>query len=300
MLDLDRLRVLHSVATTGSITGAAQTLHVTGSAVSQQLGRLEREVGQQLIERHGRGVRLTDAGVLLARDAGELLTQVERVETRLAERRGAIAGTLIIAAFATATRGLLAGVVRDLRSRHQDLSVSLAEQEPHESIPALSRGQLDIAIVQDWEGDELTVPDTLSRHHLTDDTFDLAVPADHPLAGRDSVALTDLLDEDWIGWSAPQICHGWLVRTLRTIGAQPRIAHTASEHATQLALVAAGLGVALIPRLGREPTPSSVSFVPVTEPPVRHIFALWRTSTSTRPAIAAALDTLHQQHTNTA
>ncbi|HEX4224953.1 MAG TPA: LysR substrate-binding domain-containing protein, partial [Pseudonocardiaceae bacterium] len=175
-----------------------------------------------------------------------------------------------------------------------DLRVALSEQEPHESIPALSRGQVDIAIVQDWADDELTVPDNLSRRHLTEDTLDLAVPADHRLAGQSGVALADLLDEDWIGWSATQICHDWLIHTLRITGTQPRIVHTASEHSTQLAFVAARLGVALIPRLGREPVTASVRFVPVTGLPVRRIHALWRTSASARPAISAAVDVLRR------
>ncbi|WP_052373051.1 LysR family transcriptional regulator [Amycolatopsis taiwanensis] len=294
MLNLDRLRVLHTVSVTGSVSNAARTLHVTTSAISQQIARLEREVGQRLVERHGRGIRLTEAGTFLARDAGELLTHVERVEAGLAEHRGTVTGTLAVAAFATAARGLLPGVLGTLRSRYPELRVSLSEREPHESIPALSRGRLDIAIVQEWPGDELTIPDGLTRCDLSEDTFDLALPADHPLAGRDRLAITELLDEDWIAWSDGQICHDWLVRTLRANDAQPCIAHTASEHATQLALVAAGLGVALIPRLGRDHAPSSVHFVPITPAPARRIFALQRTSASARPALRATLDTLQR------
>jgi DNA-binding transcriptional LysR family regulator len=163
MLNLERLRVLHAVWTTGSVVGAARTLHVTTSAVSQQIARLERDVGQKLVERQGRGIRLTEAGALLAHNAGDLLTHVERVEAGLAEHRGAVAGTLTIAAFATAARGLLPAVLTDLRSRYPDLSASLSEQEPHEAIPALTRGHLDVAIVQDWADDALTVPEGLSR-----------------------------------------------------------------------------------------------------------------------------------------
>jgi DNA-binding transcriptional LysR family regulator len=149
MLNLERLRVLHAIWTTGSVVGAADGLHVTTSAVSQQIARLEREVGQRLTERQGRGIRLTDAGLLLARGAVDLITHVERVEADLAAHRGTVTGPLTIAAFATAARGLLPGVLRDLRSRHEDLSLSLSEGEPHEVIPALSRGQVDIAVVQD-------------------------------------------------------------------------------------------------------------------------------------------------------
>jgi DNA-binding transcriptional LysR family regulator len=291
MLNLERLRVLHAVSTTGSVVGAAGVLHVTTSAVSQQLARLEREVGQPLVERRGRGIRLTDAGALLAGDAGELLTHVERVEANLAEHRGTVAGTVAIAAFATAARGLLPGALKDLRSRYPDLSVSMAEREPHEAIPALSRGDLDVAVVQDWADDVLTVPDGLSRRDLLDDPFDVALPVGHPHADRDSVAIAELADEDWISWSTGQICHDWLIRTL---GTRARVAHTASEHSTQLALVAAGLGAALIPRLGREPAPSSVRFVPITPSPTRRVFALWRTSAAARPAVGATIDALRR------
>ena len=257
--------------------------------MSQQLARLEREVGQRLVERQGRGIRLTDAGARLAGDAGGLLSHVERVEAGLAEHRGAVVGTVAIAAFATAARGLLPGALRDLRSRYPDLSVSLSEREPHEAIPALSRGDLDVAVVQDWADDVLAVPDGLSRQDLLDDPFDLALPTGHPHADRDSVAIAELAGEDWISWSTGQICHDWLVRTL---GAEARVRHTASEHSTQLALVAAGLGAALVPRLGREPAPPAVRFVPIDPAPTRRIFALWRASATARPAIGATIGAL--------
>jgi DNA-binding transcriptional LysR family regulator len=294
MMDLERLRVLHAVRLAGSVVGAAQALHVTTSAVSQQMARLEREAGQRLSERHGRGIRLTEAGELLAGEAAGLLAHAEQVEARLAGHRGVVAGRLSIAAFATAARGLLPGVLCDLRSGYPDLSVSLAEQEPHEAIPALRRGDLDIAVVQEWPDAALAVPGGLARQDLLRDPLDVALPAGHPLAGRDSVAIAELADDDWIGWSPGQICHDWLVRTLHSHGARPRVRHTASEHSTQLALVAAGLGAAVIPRLGREPAPVSVRFVPVAPAPVRCVFALWRASSAHRPAVSAALAALQR------
>src|SRR5690348_7804732 len=207
MLNLERLRVLHAVAATGSLAGASRALQVTTSAVSQQMARLEREAGQPLVERQGRGVRLTEAGALLADRAGEVLALVERAESDLAEHRGAVSGALTVAAFATAARGLLPGALRDLRAAHPALRVSLAEQEPHESVPALARGLVDVAVVQDWTDDPLAVSDGLARRHLLDDAFDVALPLAHPLAGRASVAVKELADDDWVGWSVGQICH---------------------------------------------------------------------------------------------
>jgi len=300
MLNLERLRVLHAVSVAGSVVGAARTLQVTTSAVSQQVARLEREIGQQLVERRGRGIVLTDAGALLAADAADLLTRVERVEASLARHRGAVAGTLAVAAFATAARGLLPGALRELRLRHPELTVSLVEQEPHEAIPALRRGAVDVAVVQDWVDDTLIVPDGLSRQDLLHDAFDVALPAGHPLAHRDRVAVKELAGDEWITWSSGQICHDWLVRTLHADGDAPRIAHTASEHSTQLALVAAGLGNAVIPRLGREATPRSVRVVAIDPPPTRCVFALWRDSAAARPAIRATVEALQRSHPTSA
>jgi len=292
VLNVERLRVLHAVAATASLSGAARSLHVTTSAVSQAMARLEREVGQPLVERQGRGIRLTEAGALLATRAGDLLRYVEEVESDLAEQRGTVSGALTVAAFATAARGLLPGALRDLRVRHPQLRVRLTELEPHESVPALARGDLDVAVVQDWPDDPLAVPEGLARRHLLDDTYDVALPLGHPLAGRGSVAVKELADDDWVGWSAGQICHDWLVRTLAADGLDPRVAHTASEHSTQLALVAAGLGAAVIPRLGREPAPPAVRFVAIDPPPARRVFARWRESAGARPAVRAVLESL--------
>lgn len=280
--------MLAAVATTGSVRGAADTLYVTTSAVSQQLARLEREIGQKLLERNGRGIRLTDAGTVLAGHADQLLAQVERVEADLAERQGAVAGLLRIGAFATAARGLLPDTLRALRADHPRLDVRLSECEPDEAIPAVCRADLDIAIVQDWRQAPLALPDGLSRLALLDDPFDVALPAEHPLAGRDAVSLTELSTEDWVSWTSGQICHDWLRRTLEELGSAPTIAHTASEHSTQLALVGAGLGAAIIPRLGRDPVPSAVRIIPIRPTPSRQVYALWRTSSARRPAIQAA------------
>ncbi|UJW32796.1 LysR family transcriptional regulator [Saccharothrix sp. AJ9571] len=278
MLNLERLRVLRAVSTTGSVSGAAAQLHVTTSAVSQQLARLEREVGQPLLERNGRGIRLTDAAALLAAHADRLLAQVERVEADLARHRGAVAGALSMAAFATAARGLLPGALRALRADHTGLRVRLDEREPPEAISGLCRGEVDVAVVQDWPESPLELPEGLSRETLLHDPLDLAVPVDHePRA--------ELADEEWITWTSGQLCHDWLSRTL----GEPRIVHTASEHSTQLALVAAGLGVALLPRLGRDHVPDGVRVVPIDPAPARQVHALWRTSAARRPAIRAAV-----------
>lgn len=296
MLNLERLRVLHAVSAAGSVRGAAETLHVTTSAVSQQLARLEREIGQPLLERRGRGIRLTDAGSVLAEHAARLIDQVERVEAELAARRGAVVGTVTVAAFATAARGLLPPALRTLRADYPRLSVRLAELEPTEAIPALCRADVDVAVVQDWIQAPLDLPDGLSRRHLLDDPLDVAVPAGHRFAPRREIALDELATEDWITWTSGQICNDWLITQLRGLGAPPTIAHTASEHSTQLALVAAGMGVSIIPRLGRDPVPGGVCLVAVTPRLSRRVYALWRASAARRPAITAVVGALATVH----
>jgi DNA-binding transcriptional LysR family regulator len=146
--------------------------------------------------------------------------------------------------------------------------------------------------VQDWPEEPLTVPDGISCAPVLEDILDVALPAQHPFADRATVTLDELRDEDWVGWPSDEICHGWLQNTLHRNGIEPRVKHTASEHSTQLAMVAAGLGTAIIPRLGRSPTPAGVRFVPLRPVPRRRVFALWRNSITNRPACRAALRAL--------
>jgi len=289
MLNLDRLRALHAVADRGSLVAAAEALHVTNSAISQQLAKLEDEIGQPLLERNGRGVRLTDAAMVLVAHTVRALSVLEQAEAEIDLQRTELVGRLSIAAFPTAMRGLAPVAVNHIRAAHPKLDVVVHEQEPHESIPLLARGDLDLLIAQDWANQPLALPDGLSRAPLMDDVADVALPAGHRLAGQRAVALEALADQRWIVWQPGTVCHDWLMHTLRTQGYEPIVAHTAGEHATQLALVAAGLGAAVIPRLGRGRVPDGVRMVPVQPSLHRHIYALWRTETSRRRAVQAAV-----------
>jgi molybdate transport repressor ModE-like protein len=292
MLSVDRLRVLRAIASSGSVKAAADGLRVTTSAVSQQMAKLEQEVGQRLLERSGRGVRLTDAGERLVRHAERILSAVEAAEAELAERRGAIAGPLSITAFATAARGLVPPALRALARLHPALEIELTELEPGEAVPLVSQGHVDLALSQDWFNVPLAVPDGLVRSPLLDDIADVALPADHPLAGREVIELGEVAREPWISWPRGWICHDWLLHTLRSQGLEPRIAHKAGEHHTQLALVAAGLGIAASPRLGRHPIPAGVCIAAVRPALRRHIYGVWRADAARRPAIRVALKAL--------
>ncbi|MFD0685774.1 LysR family transcriptional regulator [Actinomadura fibrosa] len=292
MLDLERLRALHSVATYGSVSAAADVLHVTTSAVSQQLAKLERETGQKLLERNGRGVRLTDAAELLVAHAERILSLVEQAQADLEAHRGSVVGQLSIAAFPTAVRGLMPAALRRLGAEHPDLRVQLREEDPMQSMPLVSRGDLDLAIAQDWNNEPLPLPEGLRKGVICDDVADVALPSVHPLAHRDAVELKELAGDPWISSSPDSICCDWLLRTLRAIDSEPRIAHMAYEFATQLALVGAGLGNAILPRLGRCDVPPGVAIVPLAEPLTRRVYALWREEAARRPAIRAAVTAL--------
>jgi DNA-binding transcriptional LysR family regulator len=292
MLDLDRLRALSAVATYGSVSAAADVLHVTTSAVSQQVAKLERETGQKLLERNGRGVRLTDAAALLAAHAERILAMVEEAESDLEAQRGEVVGELAVAAFPTAARGLVPAALRTLGVKHPRLRVCLREQEPHAAVPLAVRGEVDLGIVQDWFNVPLAIPDGLVKSSLVADVADVALPAGHPLADRPVVDLGELREDAWIAQSPGAICRDWLVHTLRSAGLEPRIAHTADEYATQLALVAVGLGAAIVPRLGRCDVPDGVRIVPVRPALTRHVYAIWRAEAARRPAIRAAVTAL--------
>ncbi|MER5772381.1 LysR substrate-binding domain-containing protein [Streptomyces sp. NPDC001985] len=292
MLNLERLRTLDALARHGSVSGAADGLHVTTSAVSQQLSKLEREVGQRLLAKYGRGVRLTDAGRLLADHAARILSQVELAQSAIEAQRGQVVGEARIGAFPTAARGLFPTAVAALRADHPGLRVHTRELEPEQGVRAVIRGDLDLAIVLDWSNRRLPVPGGLSQVHLLDDEPDVAMPVAHPLASRAEVDLEEFADDDWVSWPEGEFCHDWLMFTLRARGIEPRISHLAAEHHTQLALIAAGLGVCVAPRLGRGPVPDGVALVPVRQGMQRHVYAVWRTDAESRPSIRAAVEAL--------
>ncbi|MFI5534556.1 LysR family transcriptional regulator [Kitasatospora sp. NPDC051853] len=295
MMDLGRLRALHAVAVHGSVGGAAAALGFTPSAVSQQIAKLERETRTVLLEKQGRGVVLTDAARTLADTAREVLALVEQAEVTLERQRGRAVGRLLVAAFPTGARGVLPGALAALRQDCPDLDVRLLESDPYQAAELVARGEVDLALVQDWPTVPLPVQDGLSRLDLGNDPVDLLLPAEHPLAALAVVPVQRLLGQRWTSVPPGNICHDWLVRTLREAGEEPDVVYQVGEFETQIALVRAGLGLGLVPRLGRGPLPPGVVARPVVPEPARRVFVLWRTRTSRRPAVAAALAAVRAQ-----
>ncbi|WP_200174748.1 LysR family transcriptional regulator [Tomitella cavernea] len=298
MLNVERLRALCSVADLGSLAAAADALHVSASGVSQQLGRLEKELGVAVVERQGRGVRLTDAGALLARRGHRILSLLERAESEVASMHGDVVGALRLGAFVSASRTVLPRAVAALQARHPHLEVTLAEGEAEWLIPHVLRRQLDLAVVDSWSTLPLEIPQDVSIHFLHRDVADLALPVDHPLAERTVVHLADLSGVPWAAWSEGTGFHDWLVQSLRGQGVEPRIDYRVAEFATHLEFVARGLAAALIPRLAQLPTPEGVRVVQ-TEPELyREVFALSRRDND-RPTVRAGITALQDAFVET-
>ena len=293
MIDLPALASLRAVATHGSVVAAADALGFTPSAVSQQVKRLERQTGVPLLERVGRGVMLTRQGRHLVDAGGRLLNDLEEVEAGLHREAGAVAGRLRVTAFSTAMRGLVAPVVGTLREAHPDLLLSLTEREPWDTIDLVASGQSDLGVVHRWGDVPLAIPDHLDSVLVGRDVADVVVRVDHPLAGRGRVSPSDLVDEDWVAAPEGTICRQWLTRMYAGTGRLPRIAHTAMEFDSHLALVRSGLGIALVPRLGRQPLGDELVGLPAHDPePTRDILGVHRRSMADSPAVAAVVTAL--------
>lgn len=289
MIDLARLRALRAVATYGTVTAAAQALHCTPSAVSQHLAKLDRETGSTLLEKDGRRLRLTEAGRVLVRHAGRVLAAVEEAEAALAAHHTTVGGRLTIASFPTACRGLLPPALRRLAGEHPALEPELLECDPRISLDLVDRGELDLALIDDWPEAPIEPPPGVSALALGQDVADLVVPAGHPVAVRGGpVRLSEVTGGPWIASTPGTICHEWLMRVLP--GIRPR--YLVAEFETQVTFVAAGLGVALMPRLARARLPEGVTVVPVEPVPARRVTLVWRSATTVRPAIGAAIDAL--------
>lgn len=292
-MDLVALRSLEAVHTHGSVVAAAQALGFTPSAISQQIKRLERQSGVDLLERVGRGVILSGPGRVLVEQGARIAADLERLETDLLAHAGEVTGDLSLVGFSTAMRGLIAPAAAELMAEHTGLRIRLCELEPWDAVDAVATGQADVALVHRWGDVVLEIPEHLDRATVHHDEADVIVRRDHPLATRTRVTPHDLAEERWIATPEGTICRQWLVRMFAGTGRLPRIEHTAMEFASHLELVSAGLGVALVPRLGRAPLPANTTAVRVHDPvPARESLVLWRRSQGSSPAIGALVAAL--------
>jgi DNA-binding transcriptional LysR family regulator len=249
MLNLARLRVLQEVVARGSFSAAAEALSYTQSAVSQAIARLEAETGATLVVRDRRGVRPTAAGSTLIEHAEAIFAQVQAAEDELATLLGVRGGKLRVASFPSAGATLMPLAVATFRERHPDVALTLAEGEPEEIAPRVRAGDFDLALLFEFPGVDERPSAGLRARHLLEDPLHVALPANHPLATKRALALTDLRQEDWVQTSAQSPCARHVVRSCLAAGFEPRVSFESDDYETVQGLVAAGVGVALIPTL---------------------------------------------------
>jgi DNA-binding transcriptional LysR family regulator len=293
VVDLRRLRTLRAVADHGTLAAAADTLHLTPSAVSQQLAALEREVGHGLLEPSGRSVRLTPAARVLLGHADALFAQLERMQGELAAQNASPQGEVRIGGFPTALAGLLAPAARPLQATAPAIDLRVHEAETDEAVALLVARDVDLILGMECRAAPRRDDPRFHREELLGDVLDAVLPVDHALATRARIDLEDLRDERWVappvGWSCDEV----FVAGCRAAGFSPRIAHRSGDWQAVMGLVAAGLGISLVPRLAHSVTPPGVVIVPLTGvAPRRHVFAACRAGAESNPAIRAVLDAI--------
>jgi molybdate transport repressor ModE-like protein len=285
-----RLRLLRELSRHGTIAAAARVAGYTPSAVSQSLARLEDEVGATLLERDGRRVRLTPAAQGLVRRTERILAELDAAEAELAAEREVVRGDVVIGAFPSAAGRLVAPAVMELRERYPELSCSVREHEPEDGIPLLRSGQLDLLVSEGYDDVDRAPVGGLVSHLLMTEPLLLVLPRTHP-AG-DPVPLAALADAPWIAGVAGTQFAPVVERTCRAAGFAPRVVHRADEAFLLQALVAAGLGVALLPALACVESDGVRFAEAIPAPPRRHVFAHARRGAERRPAVRAILDAL--------
>ncbi len=292
MLNVVRLKVLKEVAYRGSLSAAASALSYTQSAVSQQIAVLEAETGTTLLERHPRGVSLTAAGQTLVGHAEGILARLDAAEASLSAIAGLRGGRLRMASFSTAGATLMPLAIATFRSSYPDVELTLAEGEPEEIVPRLRAGELDLALLFEFAGESLPEQE-LARTDLLEDPMYLALPRAHTLAEKQRLRLEDLAGEAWVQTSSSSPCARHVVRSCHAAGFEPNVAFESDDYQTVQGLVAAGVGVALIPELALSVVRDDIAIRALSPaPPVRQVIAAAPAAARLVPAAPAMLGIL--------
>lgn len=291
-MDIARLKALRELSLRGTMTAAAQALHLTPSAVSQQIAQLEDEAGVPLTERSGRGVRLTPAGDALVAHTDRLLVVLDEAKSELALLRNEVAGPVRVAAFATAAAALLPTVLQALRRRYPLLQVKLVEMEPAEGLAALASWSADLAIVDDLTARLARMDKTVDQVPLIDDELRVVMHKGHRLAQKRSIALDELADEDWALDSAGSFYGEFVLDLCRRSGFTPRVNAECRGAEIIAAMVAAGCSVAVVPGLRLGQMPRQLRARPLRPTVKRRISAAFRIGDRSHPAMMAIIQQL--------
>lgn len=288
MLDVRRLRTLREVALHGTIRAAAEALSFSPSAVSQQLSALERELGYELLERRGRSVHLTAAGRVLADRAESILAGLADAEAEARAAAGEDGPGVRVASFASAAATIVAEAVRG-----NGLRAHIVELDPRLGLARLRAGEVDVAILWEYDYVPLRVSGPVELVPLLDDPIHVVLPRSHRAAAAPTVELADLADEPWIDSTDASSCHPFLTRACLAAGFEPRVAAETNDHRTLHHWVASGVGLAVIPLLSQLDLPASLVARPIrTSPPKRRIFAAYRSASASDPRVRTVVERL--------
>ncbi|MFF2369652.1 LysR family transcriptional regulator [Agromyces sp. NPDC058110] len=297
-LDLQTVRVVRRIAEHGSLTAAAESLGYSQPAVSQQLRRFEERTGIALVERAGRGVRLTQSGRVLARHANAVATALEAAAGELAEIRGLRAGRVRLAAFPSASATLVPKLIAGLGARHPGVTVTYVEAEPPEAVAAVRADRADLAITFSYPGDRddphVERARGLDVRSIGAEPMRVVLPEGHAAAAADAVDLADLAHDAWIA-GCPS-CRGHLLELTDEAGFRPRIGFETDNFVAVESMVAQGLGVALLPELALAASPRQPGVVtrPTAGGDVRSLHLVTARGGTRVPAVAAAVAVLEE------
>jgi DNA-binding transcriptional LysR family regulator len=293
MLNVQRMRVLREVAARGSFSAAAEALAYSQPAVSQAVATLEAEIGVTLIERDRRGVRPTAAGEVLVGHTDAILARLEVAESEVAAIAGVRGGHLRIASFPTAGATLVPVAVANFRAAHPLVTLTLAEGEPEEIAPRLRDGGFDLVLLFEFQGVSEGLGAGMRRADLLEDPMHLALPKGHRLTSKSKIRLEDLGSEPWVQTSAASPCARHVVRSCHTAGFEPNVAFESDDYQTVQGLVAAGVGVALIPQLALSTVREDIVIRSLhPRSPVRTVVAATPRGTPVMPAVSTMLEVL--------
>jgi DNA-binding transcriptional LysR family regulator len=296
MLDVRRLKVLREVAAQGSFSAAAESLAYTQSAVSQQIAALEREAGAVLVDRGPRGIRLTDAGRALVTHADDILARLGAAEAELEAIAGLRGGRVRLSAFPTAGATIVPLAVKAFTAQHPGVELQLFEREPEDAVPMLKAGDLDLALSIGYPSMGTTAhakTEGLEYVHLLSDPLYLAIPSDHRLARKTRVRLGEFAEDSWIHSDCKGTCGAVAIGACRNAGFDPRVVFETNDYNAAQGLVAAGMGVTLLPEMALSNLRDDIIVRPLgRSAPVREVMACLIEGAYRSPATEAMLDVL--------
>lgn len=293
MMDLRRLRLLKELKHRGTITAVAAALSYSPSAISQQLGLLEKEVGTPLLERVGRGVRLTQAAEILVARTEAILEQIELAEADIAASTSNPSGTIRVASFQSAAMALLPATLEHLAVAHPALQVHVTQMEPEESLPGLAAGEVDVAIAERYPGQSRPFPPALDAMELANDTLRVALP-DGWSRSTTRLSLPALESMPWVMEPQGTTARRWATDMCRSAGFEPDVRFQSSDLLLHIRLVETGQAVALLPDLVWGGGRPSVDVRPLPRGARRQILTVVRRGAGEDPRVKALRQHLAQ------